>query len=114
LATYGSLSPGRVNHHQLAGLNGHWSQGVVRGRLVDGGWGSAIGFPGLILDPQGLLVDVFLFESPDLPDHWARLDEFEGSGYRRITTQVETAEGEVSAWVYVLAAPTPAVHEPRP
>lgn len=70
---------------------------------MDAGWGSALGFPGLVLDPAGPLVDVQLFESPDLPRHWARLDQFEGSGYRRVVAQVRTAEGEASAWIYVLA-----------
>lgn len=62
-----------------------------------------MGFPGLILDPLGASVNVHLFDSMDLPRHWARLDEFEGSGYRRAITNVETAEGNLSAWIYVLA-----------
>jgi Gamma-glutamyl cyclotransferase, AIG2-like len=42
-----------------------------------------------------------------LPEHWARLDEFEGSGYRRVVTKVNTEEGERSAWIYVLAEENP-------
>ena len=42
-------------------------------------------------------------ESPDLPEHWTRLDEFEGSGYRRTVTTVNTTGGEVLASIYVLA-----------
>lgn len=102
LATYGSLSPGRVNHHKLAGLKGRWQRGIVQGRLIEGEWGTAMGFPGLVLDPSGPPVDVYLFQSPDLPDHWSRLDEFEGSGYRRVVTQVRTAEGDLSACIYVV------------
>jgi gamma-glutamylcyclotransferase (GGCT)/AIG2-like uncharacterized protein YtfP len=104
LATYGTLAPGRANHHQLAGLEGQWRQGTVRGRLVDAGWGAALGYPGLVLDPLGPVVEVYLFESAELPDHWPRLDEFEGTGYRRVVTQVRTAGGELDAWVYVIAA----------
>lgn len=103
LATYGTLAPGRANHHQLAGLKGSWRQGWVRGQLTDAGWGSAMGYPGLILDASGPDVAVHLFESPNLPDHWPRLDAFEGTGYRRVVTQVRTAEGERGAWIYVLA-----------
>ena len=66
-----------------------------------------MGFPGLILDPLGPSVDVDLFESTDLPEHWARLDEFEGSGYRRVITTVNTEKGERSAWIYVLAEKQP-------
>lgn len=103
-ATYGTLAPGRVNHHQLAGLKGCWGKGTVRGRLVDAGWGAALGYPGLVLDPLGPVVEVHLFESLDLPDHWSRLDAFEGPGYRRAVAQVRTADGELDAWIYVIAA----------
>jgi gamma-glutamylcyclotransferase (GGCT)/AIG2-like uncharacterized protein YtfP len=104
LATYGTLAPGRVNHHQLAGLKGQWQQGTVRGRLADAGWAAALGYRGLVLDPLGPIVEVHLFESAELPDHSPRLDAFEGTGYRRVVTQVRTADGELDAWIYVLAA----------
>jgi gamma-glutamylcyclotransferase (GGCT)/AIG2-like uncharacterized protein YtfP len=107
LATYGSLAPGRVNHHQLAGLAGHWRQGTVTGILIDAGWGASLGYPGLILDPQGPPVDVHLLESSDLPDHWPRLDAFEGTGYRRVVARVSTTDGDVDAWIYVIAAGNP-------
>jgi gamma-glutamylcyclotransferase (GGCT)/AIG2-like uncharacterized protein YtfP len=102
LASYGSLRPGQINHHQLAGLKGRWIPGTVQGKRIEAGWGNTIGFPGLVLDPSGPAVDVLIFESSDLPDHWSRLDEFEGSGYRRVVTRVRTAEGGVNAYIYVL------------
>lgn len=46
LASYGSLAPGRVNHRQLAGPNGSWRQGTVKGRLVEAGWGA--GYRGVV------------------------------------------------------------------
>ena len=104
LATYGTLAPGRANHHQLDGLTGQWQQGTVRGRLADAGWAVALGYPGLVLDPLGSVVEVDLFESAELPDHWLRLDAFEGTGYRRVVTQVRTVGGELDAWIYVIAA----------
>ena len=103
LAIYGTLAPGRVNHHQIPALAGNWKRGTVKGKLFSSGWGAAVGFPGLILDPLGPSVDVYLFESPELPKHWARLDEFEGSGYQRVVTTVNTEKGARSAWIYVLA-----------
>ena len=102
LATYGTLAPGRANHHQLAELKGEWRQGTVRGRLVEAGWGAELGYPGLILDPSGDVINVYVFESPELPDHWPRLDAFEGAGYRRVVTQVSTAEGDLDASIYVV------------
>jgi gamma-glutamylcyclotransferase (GGCT)/AIG2-like uncharacterized protein YtfP len=103
LAIYGTLAPGRVNHHQISALAGTWQRGTVRGKLFSSGWGAALGFPGVILDPRGPLVDVYLFESAELPEHWSRLDEFEGTGYHRLVTTVDTEGGERSAWIYVLA-----------
>jgi gamma-glutamylcyclotransferase (GGCT)/AIG2-like uncharacterized protein YtfP len=74
LATYGTLAPGRVNHHQLARLAGTWTTGTILGRLVETGCGAALGYPALVCDPAGEAVSVHLFTSSDLPAHWARLD----------------------------------------
>lgn len=93
LATYGTLAPGRVNHHQLAELSGTWRKGIVRGRLLEEGWGAAHGCPGIVLDPEGPEVEVHIFESSDLPAHWARLDAFEGPGYRRVEVAARTQDG---------------------
>jgi gamma-glutamylcyclotransferase (GGCT)/AIG2-like uncharacterized protein YtfP len=103
LATYGSFSPGQVNHNQLSTLQGRWLEGTVRGILHNAGWGNSIGFPGLVLDPAGPEVEVNIFESEDLPQHWSRLDEFEGPEYRRVVAKVKTPEGLLSAHIYVIA-----------
>jgi gamma-glutamylcyclotransferase (GGCT)/AIG2-like uncharacterized protein YtfP len=103
LATYGTLAPGRPNHDQLTGLSGRWLVGHVRGTLAQAGWGAELGYPGLILDAHGPLVEVDVFESSALPQHWHRLDEFEGPGYRRVAIEVTTADGALAASIYVLA-----------
>ena len=102
LITYGTLAPGRANHHQLDGLDGRWLTGSVRGALTQAGWGADLGYPALILESDGPVVDVHIFESVDLPSHWSRLDEFEGSGYRRVIITANTAEGDLEASIYVL------------
>ena len=102
LATYGTLAPGRPNHHQLDGLDGRWLEGHVHGTLVRAGWGASLGYPALILDAHGAAIDVSVFESVDLPAHWSPLDEFEGSGYQRVVTTVRTSAGDVEASIYVL------------
>ena len=104
LATYGSLGPGRPNHHQLSAPKGRWSRGFVRGRLIAAGWGADLGFPAIVLGPDEPPVDVEVFESFQLPDHWNRLDEFEGAGYARVVTTVQTASGDVQASIYVFVA----------
>jgi gamma-glutamylcyclotransferase (GGCT)/AIG2-like uncharacterized protein YtfP len=105
LATYGTLAPGRENHGQLTDLPGRWVVGHVRGSLVDSGWGAELGFPALVLDPDGASIEVFMFESEALRDHWPRVDAFEGPGYRRVSVDVSTPEGVLSASIYVAADP---------
>lgn len=101
LVTYGTLSPGRKNHGQLSGLAGSWSRGMITGTLFTLQRGPSAGYPGLILDPLGDRIEVDLFQAPDLPQHWARLDAFEGSAYRRRVVEVTVATGCVRAFVYV-------------
>lgn len=103
LAVYGTLAPGRENHGQLAGLQGRWRTGTVRGWLNPAGWAARVGYPGLVLDADGPVVDVHLFESADLPGHWARLDEFEGRDYRRVVARVSTDDRDLDACIYVVA-----------
>ena len=103
LASYGTLAPGRPNHHQLSALEGRWVRGQVRGTLIAAGWGDHLGFPALILEAAGEEVTVDVFESLDLPEHWSRLDAFEGAGYERVSTTVSTPAGDIEAFIYVLA-----------
>lgn len=102
LAVYGSLAPGRVNHHLLANIDGNWSLGFVTGKLMNAGWGAALGYPGLVLHTDGDSIEVHVLESPHLPLHWARLDDFEGENYRRVTTKVHTDKGVIDASIYIL------------
>ena len=105
LAAYGTLAPGRPHHVQLNELPGRWLVGRVSGSLAEAGWGATLGYPGLILDPDGPPIEVHVFESGALPHHWDRLDAFEGPGYRRVAVDVSTAEGVLPASVYVPTGP---------
>jgi gamma-glutamylcyclotransferase (GGCT)/AIG2-like uncharacterized protein YtfP len=102
LVVYGSLAPGRSNHHVIAGVRGTWSDAFVRGHLHSSGWGITLGYLGLVPDPDGERLPVKLFSSPELPGQWARLDEFEGPEYRRVLIDVEDENG-VFATAYVYA-----------
>ena len=105
LFVYGSLGPGCENARILEAIGGTWHRAAVRGVLQRAGWGSALGFPGLILDEKGEDVAGHLFESERLGDHWRRLDEFEGEEYRRVVCTARRSDGRVvKAFVYVLAA----------
>ena len=102
LATYGTLAPGEVNNNQMKGMAGVWSKGTMRGRLINSGWGINHGFPGLIPDSEGSDVPCHIFESFDLPDHWSRLDEFEGEGYFRTSIMVQTDDGDKECSAYLV------------
>ena len=107
LAVYGSLGPGKSNHHMLAKYPGTWTRGRVRGDLVNAGWGAAGGFPGLIPRADGPWVPVDVLESSALPNAWPDLDAFEGSEYRRVLIDVfvedSDAEPMCVANIYALA-----------
>jgi len=99
-AAYGTLGPGKPNHHHMEDIDGSWSRGRVRGNLAEVGWGAALGFPGITLSESDNWVEVDLLESETLEAHWARLDEFEGPGYRRVVCTVVTDSGPVEALIY--------------
>jgi len=105
LATYGTLAPGRANHHLLSTLRGVWRTGSVRGRLVAEGWGAAQGYPAIILDDEAAPVSCHVFESDALPAHWSQLDAFEGAEYERVVVTVALEEGgDVAAMIYAAEA----------
>jgi gamma-glutamylcyclotransferase (GGCT)/AIG2-like uncharacterized protein YtfP len=104
LFVYGTLAPGRPNAHVLADMPGEWEPATTTGTLVPDGWGAAAGYPGIVLDAQGGVVNGFLFSSTALADHWPRLDAFEGDGYVRVATRVTRHDGTtVDAYVYALS-----------
>jgi gamma-glutamylcyclotransferase (GGCT)/AIG2-like uncharacterized protein YtfP len=88
LAVYGTLAPGRQNHHIVEPLGGRWTEGVVEGDLFRHGWGTAIGFPALRLRLGGPAVPVHVLTSTALPSAWTDLDAFEGPEYRRVLVPV--------------------------
>jgi gamma-glutamylcyclotransferase (GGCT)/AIG2-like uncharacterized protein YtfP len=108
LAVYGSLAPGEKNHWVVQELRGSWEAGFVKGRLANVGWGGEMGFPGMTWDPDGDPIQVKLFDSSDLSDHWDRLDEFEGQDYCRILVPVHGLAGGVTvANIYEVRPPFP-------
>jgi gamma-glutamylcyclotransferase (GGCT)/AIG2-like uncharacterized protein YtfP len=91
LAVYGSLAPGRSNHHVVAPLGGEWTAGVVVGDRVATGWGSTLGFPAFIPRADGPAVAVDVLTSGALPAAWPELDRFEGAEYERVLVAVFVA-----------------------
>ena len=105
LFVYGTLAPGRSNAYVLASVPGEWEPASVIGTLHQEGWGAAAGYPGIVLDESGSEVAGLLFTSASLPDHWARIDQFEGEGYERALTKAKRMGGEaVDAYIYRLSS----------
>lgn len=105
LFVYGTLAPGRKNHHRLQQLPGRWETGSVRGRLIQAGWAAADGFPALHPDPNGELIPGYVLCSEGLSGMWAELDNFEGDDYERQPIQVTCDNGEtVQAFIYALVS----------
>ena len=109
LAVYGTLAPGRSNHHVVADIGGRWVEGAVRGHRFDARWRDMGGYPGFRLDPGGPVVPVLVLVSDMLDRHWDRLDNFEGPGYRRREIDVFEPSGTGSlgrAFIYETLAET--------
>jgi gamma-glutamylcyclotransferase (GGCT)/AIG2-like uncharacterized protein YtfP len=92
LATYGTLAPGRPNHHVVAPFGGEWTEGLIEGDLLPVGWGADLGYPGFRPREGGEAVAVWVLEAPLLAGAWLDLDRFEGEGYRRILVPVFAKE----------------------
>lgn len=103
LFVYGSLQPGGPNDALLTRIGGAFRAAAIRGTLRHQGWGSTLGYPGLILAENGEAISGYVFTSDSLSDHWPELDRFEGDEYARVRSSVTLEDGErVDAWVYVL------------
>lgn len=99
LAVYGSLAPGAENARVLRGIRGVWKRGRVRGTRIDAD--PAAGRPYPVFVPRGSgVVDVLVFESPELERHLARIDAFEGEDYRRIVIDCEIDGAVVPCFIY--------------
>ena len=103
LFVYGTLAPGRPNEHVLKHINGSWENASVRGTLHREGWGANLGYPAIVLDELGDKIAGYLFSSDELPEHWAKLDEFEGEAYERVLTVATLSDkSTVDAYIYAL------------
>lgn len=101
LVVYGSLRPGGKHHDIVQAIPGRWREGWIMGRLEEEGWAAASGYPRIRPDAGGDRIAAWMLESPDLPAHWNRLDEFEGADYRRRPVLFHTPRETVEGYGYV-------------
>jgi gamma-glutamylcyclotransferase (GGCT)/AIG2-like uncharacterized protein YtfP len=95
LATYGTLKPGEANASMLKDVTGEWSEGTATGVIRQQN-----GFPafrGLLTGPP---VVVKILASPQLPQHYEQLDQFEGNGYCRVLVPVKFESGSKICNIY--------------
>ncbi|MEN9611975.1 MAG: hypothetical protein RLZZ628_2789 [Bacteroidota bacterium] len=97
LIIYGSLAPNAPNHFVVEPIHGNWRQGIVRGHLEKIGWGADLGYNAFrhVRTELQTVIKAFILFSKDLVNHWERLDEFEGDGYRRIFAKYELNDGQI-------------------
>lgn len=100
LLVYGSLAPGRRHADVLAPVGGQWLAAEVRGCVATSGE-----YPCYHWRPDAPILAVHCLASDALPAHWARIDDFEGSDYRRIWVAARCGGLDCVASIYA-AAPT--------
>jgi len=107
LFVYGTLQPGESMNHLLGSIGGVWNKGTIRGELIQAGEIPGFPYPGVILNDKGDTVPGYLFTSENLSAHWEKLDQYEGSSYKRVMTYVSLPDGRtVKSYIYELKADT--------
>jgi pimeloyl-ACP methyl ester carboxylesterase/gamma-glutamylcyclotransferase (GGCT)/AIG2-like uncharacterized protein YtfP len=104
LFVYGTLRPNDVNAYVLEPIGGEWREATIRGRWLEEGWGYVKhGLRAMVVDAQGQEIPGQILSSSNLKNHWAALDDFEGSDYERVQTRAVCANGDiVDVYVYAL------------
>jgi gamma-glutamylcyclotransferase (GGCT)/AIG2-like uncharacterized protein YtfP len=95
LIVYGTLVPGGQYHHLLADIEATWENCTIRGRL-----GSYRGYPSFKWNPPGEPHPAWLVTSPELPQKFRVLDDFEGRAYTRRLIPAEVGPRLVIAYIY--------------
>ena len=98
LVVYGTLAPGNVNHHIISKIQGTWEVCIVNGSVNENN-----GLPLFVWQPSAPPIKAQLFSSDTLPGWWDRLDEFEGSDYKRILVPISKTNRMAIANCYVAA-----------
>lgn len=113
LIIYGTLAPGKPNHHIIEHIKGKWERATIKGRLQKAGWGVDYGYLAFKHVPanEEEIINAIILFSDELPANWQMLDEFEGEEYRRIISKYELENGETGAG-YIYAASERLNHNP--
>mgnify|MGYP003669923439 CR=1 FL=1 len=103
LFVYGTLRPGESNERFLADIPGKWMNACITGILFPNGYGATDGYPALMPDKNGQLIQGQVLEANFTEADWQILDDFETEAYQRVIDTVVTEDGKcLSAFVYIL------------
>ncbi len=92
----------------MAGIQGEWHPGEIRGQLINPNWRTEGWYPSFIIDDTAPWVKGQVFSSTCLSDHWPRLDAFEGEHYLRSQTLANIyGDDLVQVFVYTLNPKNP-------
>ncbi len=101
LFVYGTLAPGKENHHWLSPLKGAWHPATAKGSIEIQTIGSHAGLP-CFIPSKTKIVEGLIFTSNELYKIWDKLDEFEGVDYIRRLMPVISSDGEeLQAFIYL-------------
>lgn len=97
LIIYGTLAPNKPNHSKIEHIKGKWLKGIVKGRLVNAGWGAELGYFGFKHAPieEQVHIEAYILFSDELVDNWDHLDAFEGAEYQRVLALFELENREI-------------------
>ena len=99
----GLFQKGKQHEDLLKDLNGTWKKGYVFGKLINIGFGSDYGYPGLKLEKGGSKIFGMVFQSKNLEKKLLKIDEFEGENYKRIISKIFLDDSsEIMAYLYEL------------
>ena len=105
LIVYGSLAPNAENHWVVEHIKGNWQKGIVKGLLLQEGWGAEMGYLGFKhteSDNQETIKVVALL-SDELPANWQAIDEFEGDEYKRVLATYQLNNGQIGVgFIYAI------------
>lgn len=83
------------NASVLSGVTGTWSKGSVSGVVEH-----RVRFPYCTWEPSGSDVDVHVLASSELPEHFPKIDAFEGRRYVRSLVPVRAGSARYISNIY--------------
>jgi len=104
LFVYGTLQKGRQHESLLKKINGNWKKGYVKGKLFNINSGENYGYPAVKLNKKGSKIFGMIFQSKDLKKNLKKIDQFEGSDYKRVISKVNNVNDgrKTESYIYVI------------